>query len=63
MQPEGSLPCSQEPANYTYPESNESIHITKIHSNPVPHLGLRLPSGMLPSGFPKKVSMQPSQIP
>jgi hypothetical protein len=24
MEPEGSLPCSQEPANSPYPEPNES---------------------------------------
>jgi len=25
MEPESSLPCSQEPANGSYPESNKSI--------------------------------------
>jgi len=38
MEPEGSLPCSQEPAIGPYPEPNESspyhpTYFSKIHSN------------------------------
>jgi hypothetical protein len=64
MEPEGSLPCSPEPATCSYPEPNES--------NPHPqtlfpwsilmlssHLRLGLPSGLLPSGLPTKMYASP----
>jgi hypothetical protein len=53
MEPEGSLPRSQELPTCTYPEPD--------HSKPVSersivmlfiHLHLGLPSGLFPSGFP-----------
>jgi hypothetical protein len=61
MEPEGSPPCSQEPATCPYPEPNES--------NPQPqtlipprsilmlssHPRLGIPSGLLPSGLPTKM--------
>jgi hypothetical protein len=42
MEPEGSLPSSQEPSTGPYPEPDRSN----------PHLRLGLPSGLLPSRFP-----------
>jgi hypothetical protein len=56
MEPEGSLPCSQEPSTGSYPESDESnpyhpITVISILILPT-HLCLGLLSGLLPSGFP-----------
>jgi hypothetical protein len=64
MEPEGSLPCSQELANCPYTEPNESIHIPKsnfpnIHSNLVPHLHLFLHCVLLPSGLATKMLYAP----
>jgi hypothetical protein len=46
MEPEGSIPCSQEPTTGRYPEPDQSILILPTH------LRLGLPSGLFPSGFP-----------
>jgi hypothetical protein len=32
MEPEGSIPCSQEPSTGRYPEPYQSNHITSINS-------------------------------
>jgi hypothetical protein len=59
MEPEGSLPHSQMPATYPYPEPDRSslcppTNHSKIRFNIIPHLRLDLPSGLLPWGFPTK---------
>jgi hypothetical protein len=57
MEPECSLPCSQEPSTCPYPQpdqSNPSYH-SKIHFNISSHLRLGLPSGLFPSGFPTNI--------
>jgi hypothetical protein len=64
MEPEGSLPHSQVPASYSYPERTRSIHaptshFLKIHLNIILHLRLDLPSGLFPSGFPTKTLYTP----
>jgi len=56
MEPEGSLPCSQQPATVPYPDSMYPVHtfpqyVPKIHSNIIYHLHLDLPSGLFPSSF------------
>jgi len=64
MEPESSIPLSQVPATCPYPE--------RARSSPYPHptswrsililcsyLGLGLPSGLLPSGFPTKTLYTP----
>jgi hypothetical protein len=62
MEPEGSIPCSQEPSTGLYPEPYESnpIHtipsyLSKIHFNILTHLRLGLPSGLFSSGFPTNI--------
>jgi hypothetical protein len=55
MEPEASLPCSQEPSTGPYPKPDRSspyhLFLSKIHFNISSHLRLGLPSGFFPSGF------------
>jgi hypothetical protein len=61
MEPEGSLPCPQEPSNGPYPEPDRSTPYHPILSllrsimilSTHPRLGL--PSGRFPSGFPTNI--------
>jgi hypothetical protein len=46
MEPEGSIPCSQEPSTGPYPEPYQS---NPLH--PILHLRLGFLSGLFPSGF------------
>jgi hypothetical protein len=58
MEPVGSLPCSQQPANWSYPELDESspLRMPLIPTEVlVFHLCLGLPSGFFPSGFSTKI--------
>jgi hypothetical protein len=59
MEPEGSLPCSQEPSTGPYPEPDRSSSyhpiLSKMYFDIVPHLRLGLPSGLFPSGFPTNI--------
>jgi hypothetical protein len=59
MEPEGSLPCSQEPSTGPYPEPDQSETTPPHHYLPkiyeyfnIIHLRLGLPSGLFPCGFP-----------
>jgi hypothetical protein len=58
MEPEGSLPCSQETSTGLYPEPDQSnpypSHPLSLRSILIlfTHLRLGLPSVLLPSGFP-----------
>jgi hypothetical protein len=54
MEPEGSIPNSQELSTCPYPEPDQSVHITPSHLYKIQptHLRLGLPSGLLPPGFP-----------
>jgi hypothetical protein len=68
MEPEASLPCSQEPSTGPYPQPHQS---NPYH--PIPHifaiiilsshLLLGLPSGLFPSGFPPTSYMHLSSPP
>jgi hypothetical protein len=48
MEPEGSLPCSQEPSTGPYPDPDRSSPHHPILST---HLRIGLPSSLFPSGF------------
>jgi hypothetical protein len=61
MEPEGSLPCSQEPSTGLYPQLDQCspyhpiLSLFKIHLNIILPLRLFLLSYLLPSGFPTKI--------
>jgi hypothetical protein len=60
MEPESSLPCSQESSTGLYPESDRSTPYHPILSLRYililyTHLRLGLPSGLFPSGFPTNI--------
>ena len=59
MEPEGSLPHSQQPATYPYSEQFNTVqapHPTSWRSTLIlsSHLRPSLPSDLYPSGFPIK---------
>jgi hypothetical protein len=57
MEPEGSLPCSQEPSTgpYTEPDQSNPYHTIRSLLRSISllstHLRLGLPTGLFPSGF------------
>jgi hypothetical protein len=59
MDPEGSLPSSQEPSTGPYPQPDQSspYHPISVGSMLIlyTHLHLCLPSGLFPSGFPTNI--------
>jgi hypothetical protein len=61
MEPEGSLPCSEEPSTGPCPEPDQSSPYHPILSLwsiliLFTHLRLGLPSGVFPSSFPTNTS-------
>jgi hypothetical protein len=60
MEPEGSLPCSQEPSTGPYSESDQSNPyepILSLRSILIlsTHLRLGFPNGLFPSGIPTNI--------
>jgi hypothetical protein len=58
MEPEGSLPCSQEPSTDPYPETDRSNPYHPILRSILilsTHLHVGLPSGLFLSGFPTNI--------
>jgi hypothetical protein len=60
MEPEGSIPNLQELSTCSYPIQSTSPHLTSPRSIIIlsTHLGLVLPSGLFPSGFPTNKKQQ-----
>jgi hypothetical protein len=54
MAQKGSLPCSQQPAIKSYPETGKSS-TNKINFNIILHLRPGLPSDFFPAGFTNKI--------
>jgi hypothetical protein len=57
MEPEGSLPCSQELATGPYPKPDQSSPYHPVLSILIlcTHLRIGLPSGLFTSGFPTNI--------
>jgi hypothetical protein len=61
MEPEGSIPCSQQPSTGPYPEPyhfnphHPSLSLLRSILILSTHLRLFLPSGLFPSGFPTNI--------
>jgi hypothetical protein len=59
MEPEGSIPCSQEPSTGPYPEPYQSTPSHPIFLRSIlilfTHLRLSIPSGLFPSGLPTNI--------
>jgi hypothetical protein len=56
MKPDGSVPCSQQPATVPYPQPTESNphYFSNIYFNIILRPRLRTPSGLLLSDVPTK---------
>ena len=68
MEPEGSLPYSQEAATYPYPELDKYSHrcpnlLLEYPFNFVSHLRLGIPSCLFPPGFPAQNAVCTSPVP
>jgi hypothetical protein len=55
MEPNGSLPCSQEFVTGPCPQRDQSVHFSPSILILTSHLHLGLPSSPVPSGFPTKI--------